>query len=85
MEKPDSLAGDAVWDPDGAEVLDFSMDKEEGDWVYCAVCMRLYEVGWYREEGDKQMCPYPGCGGDAVLDPMEYRLDEEPRYGKEVM
>ncbi len=85
MEKPDPLADEATWNPDGAEVLDFSAEKKAGDWVYCAVCSRPYEVGWYRQKGDKQMCPYSECGGDAVLDPMAYRLDEEPKYGEPVM
>ena len=85
MEKPESLAEGAVWDPEGAELLNFSEMKEEGDWVWCVSCRRGYQAGWYREEGGKQMCPYPECGGDAVLDPMAYRLDEEPEYGKKVM
>lgn len=85
MEKPESLAEGAVWDPEGAELLNFSEMKEEGDWVWCVSCRRGYQAGWYREEGGKQMCPYPECGGDAVLDPMAYRLDEEPEYGEEVM
>jgi len=85
MHKPAPLAEDAVWDPDGAELLDFSASKEEGDWVWCASCRRAYEAGWYRPKGSKQMCPYPDCPGDAVLDPMAYRLDEKPEYGEEVM
>jgi hypothetical protein len=85
MEKPDVLAEDAVWDPEGSELIDFAARKEEGDWVWCASCRKAYEVGWYRPKGSKQMCPYPDCSGDAVLDPMEYRLNGEPEYGEIVM
>lgn len=39
-----------------------------GDWVWCLHCERCYQVGEYRLEGGLQLCPYPGCDGDTVLD-----------------
>lgn len=39
-----------------------------GDWVYCLHCARCYQVGELREVRGLQMCPYPDCDGDTVLD-----------------
>lgn len=39
-----------------------------GDWVYCLHCGCCYQVGEYLEAEGLQMCPYPGCGGDTILD-----------------
>lgn len=45
-------------------------DREIGDWVVCCHCWRVYKIGEYREEGEYQMCPYPGCSGDSCIDPI---------------
>ena len=84
MDKPDALSDDAVWDPEGSAYLDFSDSTSAGDWVWCVACRKASKAGWYVPRGGKQMCPF-GRGGDAVLDPMSYRLDEEPECGDTVM
>ncbi|WP_263842121.1 hypothetical protein [Salinibacter sp.] len=81
MERYDAYADDAVYDPEGSEYMEVFGGKDPGDWVYCAHCGKLYQMGWYREEGAKQMCPFPGCDGDAVTDPMDWRGDPPEEAG----
>ena len=58
--------------------------------LWCLHCERTYERGKWRNEGDLQMCPYPNCSGDAVIDAWdwatvrEYHPDypETPEIGK---
>jgi hypothetical protein len=40
----------------------------EGTWVWCLHCERCYQAGEYREIRGQEMCPYPDCDGDTVLD-----------------
>lgn len=43
-----------------------------GTWVWCLHCERCYQVGEYRAINDLQMCPYPDCDGDTVLDAWKW-------------
>lgn len=86
MEKPEALAEDAKWDPENAVTVQLSGRTEAGDWKWCVHCRRAYRAGWYREDEDGQhLCPFPDCGGDAMMDAMEYRMEEEPEVGEKVM
>ena len=44
----------------------------EGEWTWCLHCERCYKAGEYRLIDDLQMCPYPDCDGDTVLDSWEW-------------
>lgn len=50
--------------------------RKTGDWLWCYHCERVYQAGEYREVSQYgealQMCPYPGCDGDTVLDAREW-------------
>ncbi len=49
----------------------------EGEWVWCLHCERCYKAGEYRLIRDLQMCPYPDCNGDTVLDSFEWNKIKE--------
>jgi hypothetical protein len=57
----------------------------EGSWVWCLHCERCYKAGEYRKESSMQLCPYPDCDGDTVMDSWAWeRLREiHPDYPKE--
>jgi len=61
----------------------------EGEWVWCSHCERCYKAGEYRIEvqmrNELQMCPYPDCDGDTVMDAREWNqlCDIHPEYPKE--
>lgn len=60
---------------DGIEAFE---GRQLGDWVWCLHCGRTYRLGWYRLVDDLQMCPYPDCSGDTVMDACSW---EEIRKG----
>src|SRR5271163_4592030 len=41
---------------------------DECDYMWCLHCERAYERHEFRLAGELQMCPYPGCDGDTVID-----------------
>jgi hypothetical protein len=45
-----------------------ALGRKLGEWSWCLHCERVYQVGEFRREGDLQMCPYPECDGDTVMD-----------------
>jgi hypothetical protein len=49
----------------------------KGTWVWCLHCERCYQVGEYRVVKGLQMCPYPDCDGDAVMDPWKWKKIRE--------
>lgn len=85
MERHEAYADEAVWDPEGSQLLSFSGTTEAGDWKFCVDCRRVYQAGWYKEKEGKQLCPFPECSADAVLDPMTYRGEEDPEPGMSYM
>jgi hypothetical protein len=46
--------------------------KHRPKYLWCLHCERTYEQGTWREVRGLQMCPYPECGGDAVLDAWDW-------------
>jgi hypothetical protein len=50
--------------------------------VWCLHCERAYQKGERRLMGGLDMCPYPGCDGDAVIDQWKWSRIREvnPRY-----
>ena len=50
--------------------------------LWCLHCERTYKRGKWRNVGDLQMCPYPDCSGDAVIDAWDWASirDEHPDY-----
>lgn len=50
-----------------------------GDWALCLHCGRAYKIGEYRLIDGLQMCPYEGCDGDTVFDPVHYSEKDEPQ------
>jgi len=46
---------------------------KEGIWLWCLHCERCYKAGEYREIEDLQMCPYPDCSGDTVMDAWTWK------------
>jgi len=53
-----------------------------GDWAVCLHCGRAYQIGEFRLIRGLQMCPYSGCDGDTVLDPVHYPFPEPPERNK---
>ena len=53
-----------------------------GTWMWCLHCERCYQAGEYRQVGEWQMCPYPDCEGDTVLDSVDWsqRRQYHPDY-----
>jgi len=71
---------------------------EEGDWLWCHHCERVYKAGEYREIDGLQLCPYEDCDGSTVLHTWTWermreahpdypevptREKQYPLYGKE--
>lgn len=52
-----------------------ALGRKKGEWVWCLNCERCYQVGEYRIEGrsNLQLCPYPGCSGDTVIDSWTWK------------
>ena len=50
--------------------------------VWCLHCERTYQQGESRRVNGLQMCPYPGCDGDTVLDQWKWSRirKENPSY-----
>lgn len=70
-------------------------ERPKGKYMWCLHCERTYEYGKFRVEKRKpftvdhmryspefEMCPYPDCDGDAVLDAQEWEeiRKEHPDY-----
>jgi hypothetical protein len=60
-----------------------------GTYLWCLHCNRTYQTGEYREMNIKgytgmQSCPYEDCGGDAVIDAIEWEeiREDNPKYPK---
>jgi sarcosine oxidase delta subunit len=53
----------------------------KGAWVLCVHCERCYQVGEFRVMGELQMCPYPDCDGDAVMDAWRWSHVRENHKG----
>jgi hypothetical protein len=49
------------------------LGKDEGKYFWCLHCERTYERTEFRQVGNLQMCPYPDCNGDTVIDAWEWR------------
>lgn len=51
-------------------------------YLWCLHCERTYKRGEFRQVGDLQMCPYPGCDGDTVVDAWDWESvrDEHKNY-----
>ena len=59
-------------------------EKKRSDYLWCLHCERTYRWGEFRKVGNLQMCPYEGCGGDAVIDAKDWESirDYHPEYDK---
>jgi hypothetical protein len=69
-------------------------NRKAGDWVWCLHCERTYQVGEFKIDVSSrtsisskisqglQLCPYPDCDGDTVLDAMEWEsiIEKHPEY-----
>lgn len=47
-------------------------DEEQSDYQWCLHCERAYKRGEFRFENGLKMCPFEGCGGDAVFDGWDW-------------
>ena len=56
--------------------------RQKSEFFWCLHCERTYKKDEWRTMNGLQMCPYPGCGGDAVLDawPWEHLRSYHPHY-----
>lgn len=69
---------------------DQAFGETSSEYLWCLHCERTYENGKWRNENGMQMCPYPDCGGDAVIDAWEWEkvreanpdYPERPEAGK---
>ena len=57
---------------------------KDGDWVWCMHCERVYKVGEFRMVGNRQMCPYRGCTGDAVDDAWHWEKFAQANHHPEI-
>jgi hypothetical protein len=65
-----------------ADILGIFDGWKLGDWAVCLHCGQAYRIGEYRLLRGLQMCPYPGCDGDTVMDPVHYSFPEPPERNK---
>jgi hypothetical protein len=66
-----------------------ALNRKAGDWVWCLHCERAYQVGEFKinvssqighssnNSGELQLCPYPDCDGDTVIDSWEWESIKE--------
>jgi len=66
----------------GVDLLDIFDGWKLGDWAVCLHCGRAYKIGEFRLIKGMQMCPYEGCDGDTVMDPVHFPYEGEPERGK---
>ena len=65
------------------------LSRKAGEWVWCLHCERVYQVGEFKidvSSGNKtnssvsdglQLCPYPDCDGDTVMDLWDWKAIKE--------
>jgi hypothetical protein len=46
--------------------------KDHSQYFWCLHCERAYKRTEFRQVGKLQMCPYPRCSGDTVMDAWEW-------------
>lgn len=63
---------DSKSEPEGDEDFDPYLGQEQSDYQWCLHCERAYRRGEFRLENGLRMCPFLGCGGDAVLDGWDW-------------
>ncbi|MCG3149378.1 MAG: hypothetical protein PCFJNLEI_02838 [Verrucomicrobiae bacterium] len=52
-------------------------EERRSDFLWCLHCERTYNRGAYRLVDGLQMCPYPDCDGDTVLDGWDWEQVRE--------
>ena len=57
-------------------------EERRSDFLWCLHCERTYTRGEYRNVEGLQMCPYPDCDGDTVIDAWDWEefRDGNPDY-----
>lgn len=56
---------------DRLEIFDDGETPET--WLWCLHCERCYQLKEMRQVGEYQLCHYPDCNGDTVLDAWNWR------------
>lgn len=57
-------------------------EERRSDFLWCLHCERTYNRGQYRKVDGLQVCAYPDCDGDTVIDAWDWEdvRDEHPEY-----
>jgi hypothetical protein len=82
---PRSEISDKVFfNPHGLERDEVFTGGDISNFLWCLHCERTYQRGKYRLVDGCQMCPYPGCDGDTVIDARDWAdvCDENPNYSE---
>jgi hypothetical protein len=84
MHKPQSAR---VIVPTAPIKLEGFHGDQDAKYLWCLHCERTYKPGQFRTEPEDglQLCPYPGCDGDVVIDAWNWskvrvKEDGETRY-----
>ena len=60
---------------------DRAIEGNEPHYLWCLHCERAYLRGKYRQVGNLQMCFYPECSGDSVIDAWDWETVRENNPG----
>lgn len=81
MKEP-RLREKVYYDPENLDRDKVLKAEDRSQYLWCLHCERTYRRGEYRLVRDLQMCPYPDCSGDTVIDGWDWAKvrEELPQY-----
>lgn len=66
------ISDEVFYEPENLDRDKMFADRDATDYLWCLHCERAYKRGKFRRNGELQMCPYPGCDGDTVMDGWDW-------------
>ena len=71
-KKQSTISDEVFFDPENLDRDKMFADGGSTNYLWCLHCERAYQRGKFRRGGGLQMCPYPGCDGDTVMDGWDW-------------
>jgi hypothetical protein len=66
------VSEEVFFEPENLDRDKMFAGKDASNYLWCLHCERAYQRGKFRRRGSLQMCPYPNCSGDAVMDARDW-------------
>lgn len=69
----DAVHNQVHFSPDKLDRDRMFPNEPKPEHLWCLHCDRAYRRGKFRSRGSLQMCPYPDCDGDSVIDAWDWK------------